>query len=119
MTPWKIAVEPGSFSKDEVLEHLAAMDFAGNSIDIELPRSPRTFRSGDPAIIVAIIGAVGANLAVLISGLFQLRTTRKEQRISIELPSGKKVDVPADMPHNELIRFLDSLDEKPKRLILP
>lgn len=119
MAPWQIVIEPGSFSTGEVLEYLTAMDLAGHGTGIELCRPSRTFRSGDPAIIVAIIGAVSANLAVLISGLLQLRTTRKEQRISIELPSGKKIDVPAGMSHNDLIGLLDSLDEKPKGLILP
>jgi hypothetical protein len=73
----------------------------------------------DPAVIVATIGAVSANLAVLISGLLQRRTDRKNQRISIELTSGDKVDVPADMPPAELDSLIKSLGKEPRRLILP
>jgi hypothetical protein len=116
---WQVIIEPGSQSRAEVLEQLSRLDLPANGISIELREPLLTFRGADPAVIVATIGAVSANLAVLISGLLQRRTDRKNQRISIELASGDKVDVPADMPPAELDSLIKSLGKEPRRLILP
>ena len=119
MEKWQVIVEPGSQSRAEVLDLLNNLDLAANGLSIELREPPLTFRGADPAIIVATIGAVSANLAVLINGLLQRRTDRKNQRISIELASGDKIDVPADIPPAELDGLIKSLGQQPRRLILP
>jgi hypothetical protein len=91
---WQVIIEPGSQSCAEVLEQLSNLDLPASGISIELREPLLTFRGADPAVIVATIGVVSTNLTVLISGLLQRRTDRKNQRISIELASGDKVDVP-------------------------
>jgi hypothetical protein len=116
---WEVIVEPGSQSRAEVLEQLHDLCQHANAISVELREPPLTFRGADPAIIVAGVGAVSANLAVLITGLLQLRANRKDARISIELASGDKIDVPADISPAELDSIIRSLGKKPRRLILP
>jgi hypothetical protein len=116
---WQVIIEPGSQSRAEVLEQLSNLDLTAHGISVELREPLLTFRGTDPAVIVATIGAVSANLAVLINGLLQRRTDRKSQRISIELASGDKVDVPADIPPAELDSLIKSLGKEPRRLILP
>jgi DNA-binding transcriptional ArsR family regulator len=116
---WQVIIELGSQSRAEVLHQLNHLSLPANEISVELREPPLTFRGADPAIIVATIGAVSANLTALITGLLQLRANRKGQRISIELASGDKIDVPADIPSAELDSLIKSLGKEPRRLILP
>ncbi len=119
METWQVIVEPGSQSNGDVLDLLGSLDLAAHGISVDLREPPLTLRGADPAIIVATIGAVSANLTVLISGLLQRKADRRNQRISIELASGDKIDVPADIPPAELDSLVKSLGKQPRRLILP
>lgn len=120
METWQVVIEPGSYPAAEVLRTLSDPGLAARGISAEL-REPRlTFRGADPAIIVAVIGAAGANLAALIAGLLQLKANGKAERVTIVLASGEKVDVPADWPPDQIDRLVKSLgSEPPRRLILP
>jgi hypothetical protein len=117
---WEVIIEPGSLAPAEVLRQLSDQSLGARAISVELREPPLTFRGADPAIIVAVIGAVSANLTALIGGLLQLKANGKAQRISIVLASGDKVDVPADSSPEEIDRIIKSLGkEPPRRLILP
>lgn len=120
MDSWQVIIEPGGCSSAEVLEQLGGMDLAAHGISVELREPTMAFRGPDPAIIIATISAVSANLAALITGLLQLRGNRNGQRVTIEFASGNKIEVPADYPPAELERLIKSLGkEPPRRLILP
>lgn len=120
MDGWQVIIESDSQSTDDLLRELGDLDLAASGISVERRVPPIAFRVADPAIIVATIGAVSANLAVLITGLLQLRAGRKGQQISIEFASGDKVVVPVDMPSAERERLVETLAGKtPTRLILP
>jgi hypothetical protein len=117
---WEVIIEPGSRAAAEVLHRLSDQSLVAQGICVELREPPLTFRGADPAIIVAVIGAVSANLTVLIAGLQQLKANGKAQRISIVLASGEKLDVPADWSPEQIDRLVKSLgSEPPRRLILP
>lgn len=120
MDTWQVIIEPGSLARDEVLRQLNDPGLAAWGISVESRQPPLTFRGVDPAIIVAVIGAVGANLTALIAGLLQLRANGKSQRITIVLASGEKLEVPADWSPEQIDSLVKSLGrEPPRRLILP
>jgi type IV pilus biogenesis protein CpaD/CtpE len=117
---WQVIIEPGSRVPAEVVRQLSGQSLAAQGISVELREAPLTFRGADPAIIVAVIGAVSANLTALIAGLLQLKANGKARRISIELASGEKLEVPADCSPEQIDRLVKSLgSEPPRRLILP
>lgn len=116
---WEVVIESDSYSKTEILEHLTATNLSADGIAVELRKPRWSFRAVDTAILVAIIGAAGSNLTALVAGLLQLRTHHKDRHISIELASGDKIDVPADISAEELNKLVISLGRKPKRLFLP
>jgi hypothetical protein len=117
---WQVIIESDSQSPADLLRALATLDLAASGITVERRVPPVVFRGADPAIIVATIGAVSANLTALIAGLIQLRAGRRSQQISIEFSSGDKVVIPADMPAAERERLVAELSgRKPTRLILP
>jgi hypothetical protein len=121
---WQVIIESGSQSPADLLSELGDVDLAASGISVERRVPPVVFRGADPAIIVATIGAVSANLTALITGLLHLRAGlragRESQQISIEFSSGDKVVIPADMPAAERERLVETLaGKKPTRLILP
>lgn len=116
---WEVVIESDSYSKTAILKHLTATNLSAEGVAVELRKPHRTFRAVDAAILVAIVGAAGSNLAALIAGLLQLRTNHKSRQISIELASGDKIDVPADISEEALSKLVKSLERKPKRLFLP
>jgi hypothetical protein len=120
MDSWQVIIESDSKSPADLLRELGDLDLAACGISLERRVPPVVFRGADPAIIVATIGAVSANLTALITGLLQLRSGRRSQQVSIEFSSGDKVVVPADMPAAERERLVEALaGQKPTRLILP
>lgn len=120
METWQVIIEPGSRAPAEVLRQLSDQSLVAQGISVELREPPLTFRGADPAVIVAVIGAVSANLTALIAGLLQLKANGKAQRVSIVLASGEKLDVPADWSPEQIDRLVKSLgSEPPRRLILP
>ena len=58
METWEVIIEPGSRAVAEVLHQLSDQSLAAQGISVELREPPLTFRGADPAIIVAVIGAV-------------------------------------------------------------
>ncbi|MGW6207475.1 hypothetical protein ACWF9B_28055 [Streptomyces sp. NPDC055089] len=112
-------IEPGSWTADEVLSELSVRGIATQDLRIEPRASTLQFRAVDAAVLVAVIGAVGSTLTALVAGLLQMSTIRKGQRISIELESGSKIDVPSDVAPDELERIIASLSGVPSRIILP
>lgn len=119
MEKWRVIIEPGSQSRDRVLEQLTGLGLPADGISVELCEAPLALRGADPAIIVATIGAMSANLTAVITGLLQLKANRKNQRISLELASGEKIDIPVGIPPAELDSLVKSLSKEPQRLILP
>jgi hypothetical protein len=117
---WQVIIESGSQSPADLLRELEDLDLATRGISVERRVPSVVLRGADPAIIVATIGAVSANLTALITGLLHLREGRKRQQISIEFSSGDIVVMPADMPAAERERLVETLaGKKPTRLILP
>jgi len=70
-------------------------------------------------MLVAIVGATGPALTALVTGVLQVISARGGQRITIETPSGGRIDVPASMPEEEVKQILNSLKEKPSKIRLP
>jgi hypothetical protein len=117
---WQVIIESAVRPPSEVFAELASLRLADREIDVEFWEPPEEFRSADPAVIVATISAASASLTALITGLLQLRGNRAGGRISIELASGGKLEVPADYPPAEIDALLKTIaKETPQRLILP
>jgi hypothetical protein len=117
---WQVIVESAVRPPSEVVAELASLELADQVVDVELWEPPEEFRNADPTVIVATISAASASLTALITGLLQLRGNRASERISIELASGGKLEVPADHPPAEIEALIKTIaKETPRRLILP
>ncbi|MEU1515648.1 hypothetical protein ABZ490_26445 [Streptomyces sp. NPDC005811] len=114
-----MVIESASQSAAEIFHSLDRVSLAESGARVEIRRPALSFRAVDPAVLVATIGAVGSCLTALMTGLLQISSTRKAQRLTVELASGNRVEVPADIPPEELRALVEALNETPQRIILP
>ncbi|MFJ9104321.1 hypothetical protein ACIRJM_38315 [Streptomyces sp. NPDC102405] len=114
-----MVIESASQSAAEVFHNLDRVSLTESGAHVEIRRPALSFRAVDPAVLVATIGAVGSCLTALMTGLLQINSTRKGQRLTVELASGNRIEVPADIPPEELRALVESLNETPQRIILP
>ena len=70
-------------------------------------------------MLVAIVGAAGSALTAMVTGILQVISARGGQRVTIETPSGGRIDVPASMSPQEIQQLLATLSEKPSKIRLP
>ena len=74
---------------------------------------PSRFRTVDPAILVAIVGASGAALGALVTGLLRIAQKKGTQKIVIQGRDGRRLEVPADTSTErigELLQVVRGMD---------
>lgn len=99
--------KPAAEIKESLEQQLAP---AAPDVQLEL-RAPKVkFRGLDPNVLVAVVGAAGAGLGALITGLLQLRQQMGARKIVLEAQGGQKLEVPADTPLDKLDQLLERLD---------
>jgi hypothetical protein len=79
-------------------------------------------RGLEPTVLVAIVGAVGTGIGGLISGLFQLISGRKDEKIVLRSSKGATLEFPANLSSqklDELILKLNQLEEDKYQIFLP
>lgn len=110
----EIQIKLPSTSKDlqQVKEALEAHpDFAASGAHLELREPKKKFRSIDPTLLVAIVGAAGTGLSALIAGLFQIRQQMAAKKFVLETHDGRKLEVPANTPPEQIDHLLDKLGQ--------
>lgn len=115
----EVVIDPGSESARSVLEQLKLVEDPASGWSAEVRYPELRFRSIDAAVLVAIVGAAGSTFTALVASLLQIVGTKGGRRISIELKSGGRLDVPADTSPDKLRQLIASLDERPSRILLP
>lgn len=84
---------------------------AASDVQLEL-RTPKVkFRGLDPNVLVAIVGAAGAGLGALITGLLQVGKEMAARKIVLEAQGGQRLEVPADTPMEKLDQLLERLKQ--------
>ena len=107
------------------LKNSLEIDFSRQKIEIPLniSHSDTSLRGVDPTILSAAIGASGALLGSLITGILQIILKEKMtvKTIIIVTPSGAKIEVPVNTPDEEIDRVIErlkKLDEKKIGIIM-
>jgi hypothetical protein len=85
--------------------------FGGSEAQLEIREPQKKWRAIDPTILVAIVGAAGTGLGALITGLFQIGQQVAAKKFVLEMGGGKKLEVPANTPPEQIDRLLDKLGE--------
>ncbi|MDQ3819860.1 MAG: hypothetical protein M3362_19605 [Acidobacteriota bacterium] len=108
----QIAVTSNSKSIEEIKEslenHLAP---GGSDVKLEIRTQKVKYRSLDPSVMVAIVGAASAGLGALITGLLQIGQQMAASKITLESQSGAKLEVPANTPSDKIDHLLDRLSQ--------
>ena len=108
----QIVVASSGKTLKEVKEALESQaNLAGADAQLEL-RQPKTkFRSIDPTLLVAIVGAAGTGISALITGLFQIRQQMAAKKFVLETHDGRKLEVPANTPVDQIDHLLEKLGQ--------
>lgn len=97
---------PAAEIKDSLEQQLAP---AASDVRLELREPKVRYRGLDPNVLVAVVGAAGAGLGALITGLLQVGQQMAARKIVLEAQGGQKLEVPADTPTDKLDLLLDRL----------
>jgi len=116
---WRVPIVSWSRPSEEVYGDLCAGDAWSDEVSLVLETPGSRFRTSDPAVLVATIAAASSALTALLAGVLQRGAVKAGRRIVVELASGSKLEVPADIDPAELDRLIGLIDESPKRIILP
>jgi hypothetical protein len=84
-------------------------DVTASGAQLELRTSKKKFRSIDPTLLVAIVGAAGTGLGALVTGLFQVGKEMAARKFTLETASGAKLEVPANTPPDQIDHLLEKL----------
>jgi hypothetical protein len=108
----EIKVESPDISLGQLKHSLEVKELLSeHDITLELRKSVASKRNIDPSILVAVVGAAGAGIGALITGIFAVINKKKTMYIEIHFADGGMVKAPADINDEEL----DMLIEKAKR----
>lgn len=100
--------KPVAQLKESLEQHLNP---AGSDVTLELREPKVKYRALDPTVLVAIVGAAGAGLGALITGLLQVGQQMAARKIVLEAQGGQKLEVPADTPPDKIDHLLDRLSQ--------
>ncbi|MFF7635960.1 hypothetical protein ACFZB9_22860 [Kitasatospora sp. NPDC008050] len=115
---WRVVIASDSRPAEDVHGELGA-DAWGDGVSLALEQPASRFRTSDPAVLVATVAAASSALTALVTGILGRGAVRAGQRIVIELASGAKLEVPADIEPAELDRMIGLIGADPQRILLP
>lgn len=78
-------------------------------IALEVRKREQVFRGLDPTILVAIVGAAGAGLGAIITGLLQIAKQMSSRLITIQSKDGSKLVVPVGISKEELEMLIENV----------
>jgi len=108
----QISLTAGRRTLQEVkaaLESQPAVSASGTRLEIREKKTK--YRSIDPNLLVAIVGAAGTGLGALISGLFQIGQQIAAKKFVLETHDGNKLEVPADTSPEKIDALLAKLKQ--------
>ena len=106
----EIALHSSGKSLEELKAALEAEpDVTASGAQLELRAPKKKFRSVDPALLVAIVGAAGTGLGAIITGLFQIGQQMAAKKFTLETATGAKLELPANTPPEQIDHLLEKL----------
>ena len=107
----QITLASGEKDLQQLKQALESQPGFGGSEPQLLIKERKKFRSIDPTLLVAIVGAAGTGLSALIAGLFQIRQQVAAKKFVLETGSGQKLELPADTPVEKIDHLLEKLKQ--------
>jgi hypothetical protein len=102
-----ISIQSASHSADE-LEALLTSDIGSDAgVRLQVNRS----RAVETAVLAAAVGVVGAGLGALIRGLLNVAAQKRASKIVVQGRSGRKLEVPANTPVDEIAALIELTKE--------
>lgn len=93
----------------EALESQPGFTASGAQLETREPKTK--YRSIDPTLLIAIVGAAGTGLGALITGLFQMGQQIAAKKFVLETHDGNKLEVPANTPAEQIDHLLEKLGQ--------
>lgn len=116
---WRVVIVSRSRPPEELHDELSRGGAWGDGVSVALRQPGSRFRTPDPAVLIATIAAASSALTALLTGILQRDTAKAGRRIVVELASGAKLEVPADIDPAELERLIGLIKETPSRIVVP
>jgi hypothetical protein len=108
----QITLTAGRRNLQEVKAALESQPAVGASgTRLEIRERKTKYRAIDPNLLVAIVGAAGAGLGALITGLFQIGQQIAAKKFVLETHDGNKLEVPANTSPEKIDELLSKLRE--------
>lgn len=110
---YRVKIESNFLLSDQLYLLLQSELNDGEGVELKVVKPKINTRAGDVSVLVAIVGAVGAALGALLTGLLKISEQKKAKSIIIVGKSGRRVEAPVDLPPErlrELIELCHELD---------
>jgi len=66
----------------------------------------KSFRSLDPAVLVAVVGSIGTGLGALVTGILKVAAQKGSATIMLQGRSGRRIEVPANTPPDKISEYI-------------
>ncbi|HBE40308.1 MAG TPA: hypothetical protein DDW27_03745 [Bacteroidales bacterium] len=107
---FQIAIDANIMSCLDLRKRLEALISKSHTdILLEIRKPEIRTRGIDPTILVATVGAIGAGLGALITGLLKIAQGSSAKRIIIQSRKGARIEFPADMKSDQIDVLIDKL----------
>ena len=103
-----------------LIEQHLGLDKDGIMLETRTPEV--VYRSLDPTILVAIVGATGTALGALITGLLQIAQQKSIGTIIAQSKAGSRIEIPIGVSGKELAMIIEQakqLDSENIEILLP
>jgi hypothetical protein len=98
---------PPDILKSRLEDQFARVD----GLTFKLGAAAREFRTLEPPVLVALVGAGGTVLGAMIAGLLSLQAQRGGRKVVIRGRSGRTIELPADTPKELIDEYLQKARE--------
>ncbi len=75
------------------------------------------YRSLESAVLVAVVGSLGAAVGALISGILRIAEQRGTAKIVLQGRSGRRIEVPVNTPADKIQTYIEHAKELDIELI--
>lgn len=84
-----------------------ALESSATPIRLEERHADKHHMRTDPNLLVALVGAAGAGIGALITGLLAVAQSGKSRQITLEGKSGRKISFPADADAKMIEKYIE------------
>src|SRR5687767_7843673 len=111
MAGLEVSIHSSKYSSEQIESKLSHILVERETWNILQPERKVRVRGMDTTILIAIVGASGTALGTLISGLFQMISDKRAEKIVLRASNGITIEFPANLPPKKLDEMLNKLKE--------